>query len=129
MRSSVSNPRKNALKQIALSLRCMDLADYDNMGLDDKKIMSDTLQSIDTTIEKMLVAISVPVREEIPTRTDTHHRMELWVDIIADYTDMTANKAENEINSQDFVIIARKLKDLVSVLYGKSSIMGWRKRI
>jgi|688.fasta_scaffold826687_1 hypothetical protein len=53
-------------------------------------------------------------------------QIELWLQLVANLADSTADKPEAEITKKDIVKIARKINDIVNVLYGKSKISGWR---
>jgi len=58
--------------------------------------------------------------------TKQKEQIELWLKLVADFADSIAEKPEEEIDKRDVMKVARKVNDIVNVLYGKSKIAGWR---
>lgn len=58
--------------------------------------------------------------------TKQKDQIELWLKMVADFADTIAEKPEDDIDKKDVMKVARKVNDIVNVLYGKSKIAGWR---
>ena len=58
--------------------------------------------------------------------TKQKEQIAMWLNITADLADKIAQTPENEISKKDVLKVARKINDIVNVLYGKSKIAGWR---
>lgn len=54
------------------------------------------------------------------------NQIETWLKLIAELSEKTSLKDENDITKRDIIKIAQKVEDIINVLYGKSKISGWR---
>ena len=60
------------------------------------------------------------------TSEQQKEQIAMWLRLAAELADQIAEKPEDEIQKKDIVKVARKVQDIVDVLYGKSKIAGWR---
>lgn len=60
------------------------------------------------------------------TTEQQKRQIAMWLQLVADLADSIADKPENQIQKKDIIKVARKVQDIVDVLYGKSKIAGWR---
>ncbi len=58
--------------------------------------------------------------------TKQKDQIELWLKLVADFAENISLKSEDDIDKKDVLKVARKVNDIVNVLYGKSKIAGWR---